>query len=1017
MNEVSCQILEVFFRALPKKGLPPESLLVGTAVPLHHLRNRRERIDWEDFRQIMSNARQIWSEEELVLLGGAVFNAPAMRAISVIARLLFDALGFYTWVFTKQQGAGDQQFTCVDSTLTPLSPRRLRLDLKLKPGYRGCPEFFLVSKGTFSNMPRVLGLAPANVQMEASETSAEYVVDLPPGGGTFRRAKRSLLLPFTMKAAAQELKSANETLLARYAELEDARRKLSARANQLEVVNALGRELAQHTELKALADTVAALLSDRFGCTGVDLFLVRREGETYEQVLTRGEHAERRVSFELPVAGRSIGRIDAYGFKDPAGENGGLWEALLPSIAIALQNARSFALLREYQENLESRVRERTEELVRTTQQLEESLRTVKQLDRQKTEFFANASHELRTPLTMLVSPLEALLGTGKLGSEAEEEIRTVLRGGYRLIKLINDLLDLSKIEAGRMQLRVGPMDVARVLNETIRPFRVLVQRRQIQLKSDVPADLPLVGDPERLEQVVLNLFSNALKHTPDGGSISVTAGRAGEEVVFAIENSGEGIPEEDFALIFDRFAQSTKSRARRFGSTGLGLPVVKELVELHGGSINVQNRPGAGVTFEVRLPVGHALPGEAPLQPQLPGKLELRQYEAVAESELSPVTPAVEPVLDRQSILVAEDHADLRSFLVRTLQVEFRVFEAADGRAALALAREHLPDLILSDLMMPEMDGAELCRRLKEDPVTAAIPFVLITARGDLDSRISGLALGADDYLVKPFHVEEVKMRLRAQLRLRTLSREVAHREKLAALGVLVAGVAHEVRNPLNGILNALQPVLEQLPRDASESRELVELALEGARRVDKLSLQLLLQSRAGGEGFALVDVAENLSLAIRLLAFKAFGGRKIEVTSNLPADVRVMGDPGALNQVWINLIDNALQVTPEGGKVNVRLSVKEGRVVLEVEDEGPGIPAQNLPKLFNPFFTTKPVGVGTGLGLSVAQGIVQQHGGSIDASNVPPHGARFRVTLPVHDFSARGTHRRPVPLHEGDA
>lgn len=369
------------------------------------------------------------------------------------------------------------------------------------------------------------------------------------------------------------------------------------------------------------------------------------------------------------------------------------------------------------------------------------------------------------------------------------------------------------------------------------------------------------------------------------------------------------------------------------------------------------------------------------------------------AEPTPAPVPP-VAPVVGVEGkplVLVAEDDAPLRGTIARCLADEFEVLEAADGRAALDLARERLPDVILSDVMMPGMDGVELCRAVKADATTLATPFVVLTALGDMEARLTGLRRGADDYLVKPFEPEELRARLRAQVRMRHLSRQLAQSEKLAALGTLVAGVAHEVRNPLNGIINSLGPLKESLAEAPAAVTELLDLAIESSRRVERISGQLLRQARAGEGERALVDVSENVAFAVKMLEHKAQGGPSLSACLPPSEPASVMGEAGALNQVWINLIDNAILAAGRSGHVEVRVSRTGGEVAVEVSDDGPGIEPKLLGRIFNPFFTTRAVGQGTGLGLSMVQEIVRAHGGAIRVESPPGAGARFRVTLPA--------------------
>jgi signal transduction histidine kinase len=350
-----------------------------------------------------------------------------------------------------------------------------------------------------------------------------------------------------------------------------------------------------------------------------------------------------------------------------------------------------------------------------------------------------------------------------------------------------------------------------------------------------------------------------------------------------------------------------------------------------------------------------------------------------------------------RPLLLIAEDNADLRRLLVRNLRDEYEILETANGLEALRLARKELPRIVLSDLMMPELDGFQLCKALKEAPETMGIPFILLTARADMEGKLTGLRAGADDYVIKPFHLEEVRARLRAQLRMASLAEAVSQRERLASLGVLVAGVAHEIRNPLNGIINSLQPLKEMLSDSSDAAGKLLDLALASAHRVDEISLQLLQQARPVDGYRSEVDLALNVSLAVRLLSHKTEAGPRLIAEIPTRAHISVMGEPGALNQVWVNLINNAIDAAGPTGEVTVRVGSAGDSAHVEVLDTGPGISPQIMKKIFDPFFTTKPAGMGTGLGLSLVRDTIKKHGGEITVHSSPGEGSRFRITLPA--------------------
>jgi PAS domain S-box-containing protein len=419
------------------------------------------------------------------------------------------------------------------------------------------------------------------------------------------------------------------------------------------------------------------------------------------------------------------------------------------------------------------------------------------ELDAAKTAFFANVSHEFRTPLTLLLAPLEDTLAqTGGALSPADRERLTVAHhNGLRLLKLVNMLLEFSRIEAGRLQAVCEPTDLAAYTAELASTFRSLVERAGMRLLVDCPPlSRPAVVDRDMWEKIVLNLLSNAFKFTQEG-EIAVCLRQVGQEAELSVRDTGAGIPEEELPRLFERFHQIRGVRGRSLEGTGIGLALVQELVKLHGGSIRAESRFGLGSTFVVSIPLGSApvLAGPDALPAPAPALSGMSPYVAEAArwlpstatpSPCHPVTLSAEPChpaslsSPRPRVLVADDNVDMRQYLSRLLAGAYEVEEAADGAAALAAARERIPDLLLADVMMPALDGFGLLRELRADPRTRTVAVVLLSARAGEESRLEGLAAGADDYLVKPFSARELLARVGTHLEMARIRREAARRE-----------------------------------------------------------------------------------------------------------------------------------------------------------------------------------------------------------------------------------------------
>ncbi len=475
-------------------------------------------------------------------------------------------------------------------------------------------------------------------------------------------------------------------------------------------------------------------------------------------------------------------------------------------------------------------------------------------LDRAKTAFFSNVSHEFRTPLTLMLGPTEdALAGDGVL---RRPELDTVHRNELRLLRLVNALLDFARAEAGRTQAHYQATDLAALTEDLASTFRSALERAGLSFEVDCQElGEPVFVDREMWEKIVLNLLSNAFKFTFAGG-IRVSLREVGARIELCVSDTGIGIAVEELPRLFERFHRIEGTRSRTHEGSGIGLALVQDLVRLHGGEIRVESRPGHGTTFSVELPKGRAhLPADrvgedaggstqalaarafvAEVERWLPDRAEFDEAPAALPSARSGVI--------RRRILVADDNADMRAYLERLLGARHRVELAYDGAQALALALQNRPDLVVTDVMMPELDGFALLASLREQPSTRDVPVLLLSARAGEEARLEGLQAGADDYLVKPFSARELLARVEIQLLKSELrATDDARRRQLsqifeqapAAIAIL-SGPHHvyEIANPAYLALVTGRPILgkpirEALPELADQG---VYELLDGVRR-----------------------------------------------------------------------------------------------------------------------------------------------------------------------------------------
>ncbi|MEW6439576.1 MAG: ATP-binding protein [bacterium] len=716
--------------------------------------------------------------------------------------------------------------------------------------------------------------------------------------------------------------------------------------------------------------------------------------------------------------------------------------------------------LKEHRDHLEELVQERTRELEESKKRLEESYEKLQELDRMKMRFFTNISHELRTPLTLTLSPVEAMLQgeTGPVGEHQRAYLVNVHTNALRLLKLINNLLDLAKLEAGKMSLQYGQYDLGEFIEEIVASFQPAGEKKQIEIRVQGGPPLPnLCFDREKVEKVVINLIGNALKFTPAGGSIAVQWVKGPDLVSISVLDSGPGIPDSHLGRIFDRFVQVDDSLSRKHGGTGIGLALAKEITELHGGTISAANRPEGGAAFSFTLPLeAKEIAGELEPEKDAAGWVKSMHRKAdyveeveraassalpapSAEEDAAPSAPA-EPVLSEEAaqVLVVEDNSDMRRFIADCLAKEFSVRTAVDGDDGWNKVLERQPDLVVSDIMMPNRNGYELCQLIKSDARVQHVPLILLSSKSEVDMKIEGFARGADDYLTKPFNPRELVARVKNMIKIRSLEKEIhqhnvelqaalqelketqaqlVHSEKMASLGILSAGLVHEINNPLNAAVSSLNTLVRTMSAgnggdrpgglaSQEKAERAARRALLGLKRCEEIVNGLRRFARKDVDGMKEDDIHEGLESTLALLVQDP--GRKVSVHRDYRLTGRVPCNLGQLNQVFMNLLTNAVQAIENKGDIWVRTEQRGDEAVISVQDSGVGIPPEKLPRIFEPFFTTKEVGQGTGLGLSISHKIVQQHNGRIEVESAPGKGSTFRVFLPMHfqgELSTKGS------------
>lgn len=706
-------------------------------------------------------------------------------------------------------------------------------------------------------------------------------------------------------------------------------------------------------------------------------------------------------------------------------------------------------------------------ELDKSKGELEENNKKLVELDRLKGRFFANVSHEMRTPLTLLIAPLESLMRRAEsaFDSNARELLETMQGNSMRLLKLINDLLDLVRLESGRMDIKSDPLQIKDFFKGLSSAIKQVAAEKNVQVQTHVDESLDsMLTDRDKLEKILLNLLFNAIKFTPSGGRIELKAEKKDEQILLIVSDTGVGIAEKSLPFVFDRFWQADNSSRRKYQGVGIGLALVKELSEMMGGGVSVTSVEGQGTTFTVQLPFkGAPLPepgGPETTEPAptvatgaesgewLANLYRRAEFFATSGSRRPVKAPAAPAALSGRKpvALIADDEPDMQHFLRTELERDYDLIEATDGVQALEKAELFLPDVVLLDMMMPEMDGLDVCKEMRAREATAGIPVILLTARADEETKFDALQMGANDFLAKPFSATELHARIKnlvdshdyqrklskqnqaltsAIEQIKDTETQLVQSEKLASLGRLSAGIIHEINNPLNfattGVF-ALRNKTKNLPvAEKAEIEEILNDVDEGLKRVRNIVSDLRVFTHPESGPSESVDVAEAVNASLRFLSTEWKG--KVRIENNIVPGQAAQANRNKLVHILVNLLQNSLDAISakkfEGEEPAIRIEgrVEDGKSIIVVRDNGTGIEQKHMTKIFDPFFTTKDVGEGMGLGLSICHRIIRGYGGHVTVKSEPGRFCEFTVDFPE---TARRTRVEnpadipPVPVRE---
>ncbi|KAA0989080.1 ATP-binding protein [Dyadobacter aurulentus] len=662
--------------------------------------------------------------------------------------------------------------------------------------------------------------------------------------------------------------------------------------------------------------------------------------------------------------------------------------------------------------------------------------KALEELDKAKTLFFTNISHEFRTPLMLMLSPLEELLNKPLEGLSAAEKnnLEVTHRNAIRLLKLVNTLLEFSRIESGRNLANYVLTDIAAYTRNLAGNFRSVIEKAELYLQVNVEETTsPVYVDRQMWEKIVFNLLSNAFKYTLKGG-ITLSVRQEGNEVRLIVEDTGSGIPLHELPHMFERFHRVQNTAGRTYEGTGIGLSMVKELVSLHQGNISVESEIGRGSRFTVSIPTGSEHLNPSQVYAADPGLEEIVPSFFIEEAAtfLSPdskqnhTVTAPQPVEKTafETILVVDDNTDMRQHIQSLIGPWYRTIGAVNGVDALEKISEYRPSLILSDIMMPEMDGIELLRRVKDNAASAQIPVILITARAGEESKIEGYEIGADDYLVKPFSSNELLVRIKSQLKIaktrRQFTEELESEVKKRTQELIKANkelesfnyvASHDLQEPLRKIQTFIH-LIEKNKDNTELVRRYFEKINSSAQRMSDLIHSVLTYTRLteSGEDFSvfdLNDIVNDILVDFELLIEEK--GAEI-ICDDLP---EIRGNRFQINQLFSNLFSNSLKFAQDSPRITItsKLAGPEEKkdphlsdqnrafIHLTFSDNGIGFAPEFSEKIFSLFqrLHGRHEYSGTGIGLSIVKKVVDQHDGYISAESLPGKGATFHIWLPA--------------------
>jgi signal transduction histidine kinase/DNA-binding response OmpR family regulator len=767
-KEVSNRGLQGLLDSLEEIKFDENILLQGIPYDIAYLKDKRERIEWTVFCKIISNLRPHFTFKELEIMNGSMVTRGKYFEGILFSFFLFGTNKIARLFHKQIWKLGESMFSCINQKTEFLDKNRLRVSATIDEGYEFPFEFGYFVKGVWDQQGKLIGRKGFKVEFTHTKRFFTFIVSWDKEDIFFRIA-RVFRWFFNIRKALFEVTNTHAELLQRYDQLQESKQILEKQTTQLKTAYELSTSIKQTLSIKDTLETITNTLINEAGFSAVQIelfkdideneFIFNVQSGIITELITP-------VHRKIIVNERHIGNLITYPnpLMDYEAVNE-LVDYLTPVINIAIYNALVLRAIIDYRDNLENKVAERTIDLQTASDKLAESNELLKEAHAVQNQFFTNISHEFRTPLTLILGPSKQLLDVIRENS-AREQLTLIHRSARKLNRLVDELLDISKIEAGEMKLRACPANLVSVVKELALSFCSLAERKKICLNI-IPEENEIIVyiDKDKFDKIITNVLSNAVKFTPEGGSVDLVIRRNKMNAEVVVSDSGIGIPKEQLDKIFDRFFQVYGGHTREYEGTGIGLSLTKELIDLHKGKIVVESEEGRGTTFKLIFPLGkdHLHPDEICEEELEQDKNELKELNGFDDFFRQKLYTTYETEsTGKPVLLIVEDNPDVRKYITIILGEYYQIIEAEDGEDGLKKSFEQIPDLIISDIMMPKLDGFKMCNILKSDERTSHIPIIMLTAKATIEDKISGLEFGADDYIMKPFDAPELKARIK---------------------------------------------------------------------------------------------------------------------------------------------------------------------------------------------------------------------------------------------------------------